>query len=269
MNYSKPLAYIPLLLLLLLSACGQSEVETTEFIPDLPEGLIVETIAEGDGEIAKVNDILSVNYTGYLEDGTVFDSSEGRGPFSFQLGAGQVIPGWDRGLEGMRVGSKRMLTIPPDLAYGERGAGNVIPPNATISFEVELMDIFRLPESPWEHDESDIVTTESGLQYVIIEEGSGDLVETNDRVLVHYDGFLTDGTLFDSSAMRGQPLSIVVGVGMVIRGWDEGLQGMRVGERRVLIIPAELGYGDSPRGDLIPANSTLVFNVHMVEAEKP
>lgn len=268
MNYSKLIASLYLVFFLALTACGQ-ETKEQEYAPDLPEGLIVETLVTGDGEQARANDVLSVNYTGFLEDGTVFDSSEGRGPFNFQLGAGQVIPGWDRGLEGMRVGGKRMLTIPPDLAYGERGAGNVIPPNATIRFEVELLDIFRLPEAPWEHDEADIVTTESGLQFVIIEEGTGDIVEAEDRVLVHYDGFLTDGTMFDSSAMRGQPLSIVVGVGMVIRGWDEGLQGMRVGERRVLIIPSELGYGDRARGDLIPANSTLVFNVHLVDAEKP
>ncbi|MCC5932748.1 MAG: FKBP-type peptidyl-prolyl cis-trans isomerase [Candidatus Cyclonatronum sp.] len=240
----------------------------SEFQPVFPEGLIVEDIVTGEGVQVRQDDILSVNYTGFLEDGTVFDSSEGRGPFSFQLGAGQVIPGWDRGLEGMREGGKRNLTIPPDLAYGERGAGNVIPPNATISFEVELLEVFKMPDGVWEYNESDVVTTPSGLQYVIIEEGTGELVEVNDRAFVHYDGFLTDGTMFDSSAMRGQPLSIVVGVGMVIQGWDEGLQGMRVGERRVLIIPSELGYGDRARGDLIPANSTLVFNVNVVDVDK-
>ncbi|WP_205730330.1 FKBP-type peptidyl-prolyl cis-trans isomerase [Cyclonatronum proteinivorum] len=255
-----------LLLLAVLTAC-QSEEPVTEVTPDFPEGLVVEDVVIGDGEVVQADDILSVHYTGFLEDGSVFDSSEGRDPFNFQLGAGQVIPGWDNGLEGMRVGGKRNLTIPPDLAYGEAGAGGVIPPNATISFEVELLEVFRMPEAVWEYDEADVVTTESGLQYVIIEEGSGSQVETNDRVFVHYDGFLTDGTLFDSSAMRGQPLSIVVGVGMVIRGWDEGLQGMQVGEKRVLIIPAELGYGDQARGDLIPANSTLVFNVNLVDKQ--
>lgn len=250
-----------------IAACQSSE-EQTEPVQTFPDGLIVEDVVIGEGDLAAPTDILSVNYTGFLEDGTVFDSSEGRGPFTFELGAGQVIPGWDRGIEGMRVGGKRNLTIPPDLAYGERGAGNVIPPNATLGFEVELMGVFRIPDGIWEYNESDVVTTPSGLQYVIIEEGTGELVEVNDRAFVHYDGFLTDGTMFDSSAMRAQPLSIIVGVGMVIRGWDEGLQGMRVGERRVLIIPAELGYGDRARGDLIPANSTLVFNVNVVDVDK-
>ena len=82
-----------------------------------------------------------VNYRGTLANGTEFDSSYGRGPFSFPLGAGRVIQGWDEGVAGMKVGGKRKLVSPPDLAYGERGAGGVIPPNATLTFEVELVRI--------------------------------------------------------------------------------------------------------------------------------
>jgi peptidylprolyl isomerase len=82
-----------------------------------------------------------VNYRGTLANGTEFDSSYGRGPFSFPLGGGRVIQGWDEGVAGMKVGGKRKLVIPPDLAYGERGAGGVIPPNATLTFEVELLRI--------------------------------------------------------------------------------------------------------------------------------
>ena len=88
----------------------------------------------------KIGDLLSVHYTGKLSDGTVFDTSLGRGPFQFILGAGQVIPGWDQGLQGMRIGGKRLLIIPPDLAYGREGYGP-IPPNTTPTFEVELVAI--------------------------------------------------------------------------------------------------------------------------------
>ena len=83
---------------------------------------------------------LSVNYTGKLENGTVFDTSVGKQPFEFMLGAGQVIPGWDQGLRGMKVGGKRTLTIPPSLAYGEHAVGD-IPANSTLIFEVELLDV--------------------------------------------------------------------------------------------------------------------------------
>ena len=106
-----------------------------------PTGLRITDITVGDGPEAKAGQTVVVNYRGTLENGKEFDSSYGRGPFSFPLGAGRVIKGWDEGVAGMQVGGKRKLVIPPDLAYGERGAGGVIPPNATLTFEVELLRI--------------------------------------------------------------------------------------------------------------------------------
>ena len=97
---------------------------------------------EGSGDIAKNGMLVSVHYTGKLEDGTEFDSSIPRGqPFTFTLGTGQVIKGWDIGVEGMKVGEKRRLVIPPHLGYGARGAGGAIPPNATLIFDVELLEV--------------------------------------------------------------------------------------------------------------------------------
>ncbi len=107
-----------------------------------PEGLKIEDLTVGSGQEAKSGDTVSVNYTGWLSDGTKFDSSLDRGQaYDFVLGNGNVIQGWDQGVAGMKVGGKRRLTIPPDLAYGANGYPPVIPPNATLTFEVELMAI--------------------------------------------------------------------------------------------------------------------------------
>ena len=104
-------------------------------------GLSITELEVGDGAVAGPGQTVVVNYRGTLENGKEFDSSYGRGPFSFPLGAGRVIKVWDEGVAGMKVGGKRRLVIPPDLAYGTRGAGGVIPPNATLIFEVELLDV--------------------------------------------------------------------------------------------------------------------------------
>jgi len=110
---------------------------------ETPMDLKTETLQEGSGDVAvKTGDSITVNYAGTLEDGTKFDSSYDRGePFTFTVGQGMVIQGWEQGLIGMKVGEKRKLTIPSDLGYGEAGAGDVIPPNATLVFEVELLSI--------------------------------------------------------------------------------------------------------------------------------
>src|SRR5690349_24316564 len=103
---------------------------------------VIQDLVVGTGREAKKGDVVEVNYTGWLTDGKKFDSSVGRGPFSFDLGAGQVIAGWDRGVAGMKVGGKRKLTLPPELAYGAQGAPPEIPPNATLVFEVELLAVY-------------------------------------------------------------------------------------------------------------------------------
>ena len=111
-------------------------------------GLVKTDTEVGKGKEAVPGKTVEVHYTGWLHDpaakdqrGKQFDSSRGRGPFSFPLGGGRVIKGWDEGVAGMKVGGKRMLVIPPELGYGARGAGGVIPPNATLVFDVELLDV--------------------------------------------------------------------------------------------------------------------------------
>lgn len=122
-----------------LSACSSSDCPGGT--QEVSGGLTYVELECGDGAQAKSGDTVSVHYTGTLEDGTEFDSSVGGEPFPFTIGAGQVIKGWDLGVPGMKVGGKRELTIDSDLAYGETGAGGVIPPGATLIFEIELLDI--------------------------------------------------------------------------------------------------------------------------------
>jgi FKBP-type peptidyl-prolyl cis-trans isomerase len=138
-----------------LSACTKKSAETTSATTEntaassattdaakAESDLKIENVKEGAGAEAVNGKQVSVHYTGTLTDGKKFDSSVDRGqPFKFVLGAGQVIRGWDLGVAGMKVGGKRKLTIPPQLGYGERGAGGVIPPNATLLFEVELLEV--------------------------------------------------------------------------------------------------------------------------------
>lgn len=108
----------------------------------LPDGLKIEDVKVGNGDVAAAGKMVTVHYTGTLTNGQKFDSSLDRNqPFAFQLGAGQVIKGWDEGVAGMKVGGKRKLTIPPELGYGAAGAGGVIPPNATLLFDVELLSV--------------------------------------------------------------------------------------------------------------------------------
>jgi peptidylprolyl isomerase len=209
-------------------------------------GLKYEDLVVGTGASPAPTDMVTVHYTGTLQDGTVFDASRLHGgPISFPLN--QVIKGWTEGVGSMKVGGTRKLVIPPDLGYGSRANGQ-IPANSTLTFIVELIDIPKLK----------IEDTQIG---------TGATAVPGKTVTVHYTGKLENGTKFDSSLDRGEPFSFQLGAGQVIPGWDQGLQGMKVGGKRTLTIPPALAYGEQGAGDTIPPNSTLVFEIELVDVK--
>ena len=235
---------------------------------ELPGGILVEDFVIGEGKAAKTGAEVKINYYGTLEDGTMFDTSQKRNrPFGFTIGQGRVIKGWDQGVPGMKVGGKRRLTIPADLAYGKRARGK-IPANATLIFELELVEMtppLPPPQGPeaFAGEPQSSVARENGLIIEDFAVGTGREAKVGDEVAVHYTGTLDDGTTFDSSLKRNKAINFVLGTGRVIKGWEEGIAGMKVGGLRRLTIPAELGYGERSKGK-IPANSRLTFTVELM-----
>jgi peptidylprolyl isomerase len=214
-----------------------------------------------------VGDAVTLHFHGWLEDGTSLGGTQDGPPASFQIGSNQVFPGLEEGVSTMQVGGQRQLLIPPELAFGAAGSSSV-PPNATIILEVTLLNIIPLPEPAVfpEIEESEYEETASGLKYydVIIGEGATPL--PGQQVQVHYTGWFTDGTKFDSSIDRGLPFPFPLGLGSVIPGWDEGVATMQIGGTRLLMIPSDLAYG--PEGNQgIPPNATLIFEVHLLDAQ--
>lgn len=233
----------------------------------LESGLKYVIWKKGDGEKAESGDKVSVHYDGRLLDGSQFDSSYKRGkPFSFPLGAGRVIKGWDEGIAKLNVGDSATLIIPSELGYGSMDRPT-IPANSTLVFHVQLMDVTKIVKPvPFDVAGKDTIFSGTGLNYIRMNKTDGAPVTAGANVSVHYTGYLLDGTVFDSSISRGEPISFPIGQGRVIKGWDEGIAYLKVGEKARLIIPAELGYGSRATGP-IPANATLIFDVELMDVK--
>lgn len=188
-------------------------------------------------------------------------------PLEFTIGVGQVIAGWDKGIVGMKVGEVRKLTIPYVMAYGENSLEG-IPPYSDLYFEVELV----AAEKPMEPDVfpadlNKLKWSDKGKGLKIYDEkvGSGKPAMIGTNLKVHYTGWLVSGRKFGSSKDMGKPFEVVLGAGKMIKGWEQGLDGMREGGVRWLRVSPSMGYGASAF-TMIPPNSTLVFRVELVES---
>jgi peptidylprolyl isomerase len=269
-------ALISVSIIIFITACGnESGVTTTE------TGLKYQDDLSGEGRIAKDGDLVSIHFIGWIvQDSTnlyadwstdstrksqVIGNSYIRNqPLKYVLGQDAFIKGTDEGITGMKTGGKRTLIIPSQLAYGEKGMGPV-PPNTDLKLFVELVEVKdKIVVEMWELDNQDPTSTESGLKYIIVEEGEGENAGTGNVVTVHYSGYLEDGTKFDSSVEKDEPLTFALGNKQVIPGWDEGIAYLNKGSKARLIVPPSLAYGDMAVGK-IPANSTLIFDVELID----
>lgn len=231
-------------------------------------GLKYYDLSVGSGDEAVKSATVSTHYTMWVKTDSGYDfvdSSYSDDPLEFTVGRGDVVfSGWDEGVIGMKVGGKRYLVIPSDLGMGDSDNG-VVPGGSTLVMEIELTKVIA-PQEMTKVDDSDYTTTESGLKYYDMVEGTGAAAATGDTVKVNYTGWLEDGTQFDTSLDGDDPFSFTLGSNTVIAGWEEGLLGMKVGGKRQLVIPADLGYGDTDMG-IIPAGSTLIFEVELVDVQ--
>lgn len=212
---------------------------------------------ESCGRTVQVSDYVRYHYNGTLLDGTLFDSSHTRmRTYDTYVGSGWLIAGMDQGLLGMCVGEKRIITLPPFLGYGENGDGSDIPGQASLVFDVVLLDL---------HNPKDEITVEvqSLPDHCPRKSAVGDFMR------YHYNGSLLDGTFFDSSYSRNSTYDTYIGKGYVIAGMDQGLLGVCVGERRRIVIPPHLAYGEEGTGTKIPGSAVLVFDVDIIDFHNP
>lgn len=268
---------------------GFGQVPTIS-VPDAtpPSDLVISTLQQGKGPATQAGETIVVNYAGVRwADGQVFDSSFDRGaPAGFGIGIGAVIPGWDSGLVGIKAGTRVLMVLPPDQAYGDTPPGDPIQAGDTLVFVVDVLGSHagnaaaKGEPAPTEDDSLPYVSITPKAPEIVIPPGSpakqliaipvvvgqGAKVKKGDTVVVQYKGVLwRNGKEFDSSWSRQQPFVTTIGQGAVITGWDKGLIGQTVGSRVMLVVPPKDGYGDAGQGE-IKGTDTMVFAVDILGA---
>jgi peptidylprolyl isomerase len=256
-----------------------------------PTTLVTKVLVTGTGPVIAKGQTVVANYVGELwKNGKVFDSSFSRHqPVAFQIGTGQVIPGWDKSVVGKTVGSRLLMVIPPADGYGSQGQSQAgISGTDTLVFVVDLIRTFGANASASGRPAAALpsnlpkVSTGQGRPTVTIPKvapptklvavpvviGSGPAIKKGQQVVVQYVGMIwRDSKVFDASWTRGQPAAFGIGVGQVIKGWDTGLVGKTVGSRVLLVLPPAEGYGSAGQTQAgIKGTDTLVFAVDILAA---
>lgn len=250
-----------------LTNLGQTEDDIIQYINDnnldatrTENGVYYVIDEEGTGDYPEKEAYIIAKYTGYYLDGVQFDASGTEGA-TFDLLA--VIPGFSEGVINFNLGSTGTLFIPPNLAYGDSGVSGVIPGGAVLVFDIEIVEITN-PQT-----EDDIIEyldtnnlvaerTDTGLHYIIEEQGSGDPITESSTVTVVYTGYYLDGTTFDASDDLGATFNLT----NVIPGFAEGIALFNVGGKGTLLLPPDLGYGSEGTSS-IPRNSVLIFDIEV------
>lgn len=289
MSFRRRSAVVFSLIALVLSACGGGsdssdgsvgqvtlvddplmDAEEPEVaLPDAePTELVITDITVGEGPAAAEGDTLFVSYVGVLSaDGTRFDGNYGGDPFGVTLGQGMVIAGWDQGLVGIQAGGRRQLDIPADLAYGERGAGSAIPPNAALSFVIDAIAVIPAPDPADEPDLS-VSPTDNVSEVIVtdLQEGSGAEVQAGSKVVLQLLAFRVDtGEEIASTWASPQPLSFEVTEGGSLPGVIEGLVGMKVGGRRQLHVPFEKAWGADGQDSIgLPPETDVIIVIDLL-----
>jgi peptidylprolyl isomerase len=227
-------------------------------------------VKKGKGAAAKSGDRVYMHYSGYLSNGTKFDASYDRsGPLALVLGRHQVIPGWEMGIEGMKVGEQRRLLIPYTLAYGEQGHPPTIPQKANLVFDVELMKLIpdAIPK-PFDIEGKDTIVTPTGLKYIKVLSTEAEKVVPGDTVFVKYVAYFENGDILESTYERDDSMMIIAGSKNMLPGIIEAVGLLKEGEKARVIIPYKLGFGEAGRPPMIPAKTTLIFDMYIQSVKK-
>lgn len=267
------------------------------------EGAFYVINTEGVGKMPKQGDYVKMKYSGKLLNGKVFDESPKGEPFVFQVGYRQVIQGWEVVLSKLKVGTKATLYIPSDLGYGSSGIGDIIPPNASLVYDIEIEEIMSIEaydsymrqledkerlsfkkkmEEQFLQDKKLIQEyivskkmkaerTQKGMSYVITKKGKGTMPKDGSKITVTYEGSLLNGDIFDTTEDKSN-FTFTMGEGKVIEGWEDGLKFFNKGSEGYLLIPSKMGYGATPLEEenktLIPAHSVLIFKIQIVDIQQ-